>query len=205
MSPSPATAALVLAGGRSRRMGQDKAVQVVAGRRLVDRALDLVRPCCDEQVIVRGDPARPPIPGLDAHQIADEIPGQGALGGIHAGLRAIEAPAAVVIACDMPLLESDFLIWLVRQLGDHDVVVPRSASGLQPLCAVYRPSCLPAIESALARGRRQVFAFYPDVRTREIDMATADRFRDREELFTNVNTPADLIRVERRLVPEAAG
>ena len=199
MSPSAPLAAVVLAGGRSRRMGRDKATLPLSGERLVDRAVRIARGAFDEVVVVRGHPERPAIPGLDVPQVADEIPGQGALGGIHAGLVAIGAPAAVVIACDMPLLEGAFLTWIGEQLGDREVAVPRCAGGLQPLCAAYHRRCLPVIEAFLVHGQRQVYAFYPRVRTRELHLDAGGPWRGREDLFTNVNTPAELAALERRL------
>lgn len=199
MSPTRPLAAVVLAGGRSRRMGRDKATLRFRGERLVDRSVRSAAGGFDEVIVVRGHPHRPAISGLAVRQIPDEIPGQGALGGIHAGLRAMESHAAVVIACDMPLLEGSFLTWLGGQLGDHEVAVPRSASGLQPLCAAYDRTCLPAIEASLARGQRQVFAFYTQVRARELRPGPDGPWRGGEGLFTNVNTPDDLAELERRL------
>lgn len=204
MSPTRPLAAVVLAGGQSRRMGRDKATLTLGGERLVDRAVRIAGEGFTEIVVVRGHPDRPAIPAVAARQVTDELPGQGALGGIHAGLQAIEAPAAVVIACDMPLLEGAFLTWLAGQLGDHAVAVPRSASGLQPLCAAYDRACLPAIEKSLARGQRQVFAFYPQVRTRELRPSEGDPWPGSEERFTNVNTPEDLAELERRLAAGSA-
>jgi len=192
-------AAVVLAGGRSRRMGRDKATLELAGERLVDRAVRTVGEAFEEVVVVRGHPDRPEIPGLGVRQVTDSIPGQGALGGIHAGLAAIGAPAALVIACDMPLLETDFLVWIGEQLADHQVAVPRGPDGLQPLCAAYHRSCLPVVEDFLARGQRQVYAFYPRVRTRELRLRTGGPWHGRFELFTNVNTPDELAALERRL------
>ena len=180
-------------------MGRDKTVLRVAGERLVDRAVRTARACFREVLVVGGDATRSPIPDLSVPQIGDLRPGNGALGGIHTGLLAMDAEVAVVLACDMPLLDPAFLALLAGYLGDDEVLVPRGPSGLQPLCGAYRRSCVPAIERCLDRGERRVFAFYPDVRTREVDLAALEGWGDREDIFSNVNTPADLIRVEEQL------
>jgi len=199
MQRIPDLAVVVLAGGRSRRMGRDKATLELGGERLIDRAVRLGTGCAGEVVVARGAAHRPPIPDLPVPQVADQWEGNGALVGIHAGLHAVAAQVAVVIACDMPLLEPAFLGDLAALAVDHDVVVPRVDEGLQPLCAAYRRSCLPVIEASLAQEDRQVFAFYPRVRTREIRLDDLPGWEGREELFTNVNSPGDLVAVERTL------
>ncbi len=189
-------AVVILAGGRSRRMGRDKATLELGGERLIDHAVRLASSCTDEVVVARGAAHRAPIAGLDVPQVADQWPGSGALIGIHAGLRSVAGQTVVVIACDMPLLERSYLLDLAVLIDGHDVVVPRVDAGLQPLCAVYHRSCLSAIEVNLDREERQVFAFYSEVRTREVRLDQMDGWGDREDLFLNVNSPGDLARAE---------
>ena len=191
--------AVVLAGGRGVRMGGPKATLEMGGRRLIDRAVALCSAVFERVVVIRGDPRRGSLPGLTVPQIPDAWPGHGALGGIHAGLKACPAAGAVVLACDMPLMQEAFLRLLADRHGDEDVLVPRSPSGLQPLCAVYALACLPAIEACLTRGQRQVIAVYPQVHARELVMGDEPGWRGREDIFTNVNTPRDMDRVEARL------
>jgi molybdopterin-guanine dinucleotide biosynthesis protein A len=180
--------AAILAGGRGVRMGGPKPTLEVGGARLIDRAVEVCQEVFERVVVVRGDPRRPPIPGLSVPQLPDAWPGYGALGGIHAALRACSAEGVLVMASDMPSMEASFLRELVAHDDGADVLVPRSRSGLQPLAAVYRRSCLPVVEAALRADVRQIIAFYPDVRVREYGVD------DREGLFTNLNTPEDLRR-----------
>jgi molybdopterin-guanine dinucleotide biosynthesis protein A len=199
-SPDPPSA-VVLAGGRGVRMGGPKATLEVAGERLVDRAVRTMAQVCERVIVVRGNPAHPPIPGLAVPQVPDVWPDQGALGGLHAGLRASPG-GALVLACDMPLMEAGFLRALVTGAGEEDALVPRTRDGLQPLCALYRPTCLPAIEGALRRGRRQVIGFYPEIVARMLDVDEMEGWGGRTELFLNLNLPADVVRAGRWLEGE---
>lgn len=180
--------AAILAGGRGVRMGGPKPTIEVGGKRLIDRAVEVCQEVFERVVVVRGDPRRAPIPALAVPQIPDVWPGYGALGGIHAALRACSVDGVLVLASDMPSMEASFLQELVTRDDGSDVLVPRSRSGLQPLAAVYRRSCLPVVEASLREDVRQIIAFYPRVRVLEVPV------EDREELFTNVNTPEDLQR-----------
>jgi len=200
MTIRPPLTAIVLAGGRGIRMGGPKAELRVGGRRLIDRAVEVCRSVLHRVVVVRGD--QPPIADLQVPQLPDAWPGHGALGGIHTGLRA-STDGALVLACDMPLMEPDLLALLRDRAADGDVVVPRSRSGLQPLCAVYRSTCLPHVERALRAGERQIIGLYSCVDTREIDLREHPRWSDAERLFTNLNTPADLAAVREHLAGES--
>jgi len=182
-------------------MGRPKTELEVGGQRLIDRAVALCREVLPRVIVIRG--SQPPIPGLDVPQLPDAWPGLGALGGIHTGLKASPEAGALVMACDMPLMEARFLAFLTSHAGDGDVVVPRSRSGLQPLCAIYRSACLPEVERALRAGQRQVIALYPRVRTHVIELADHPRWADGESLFTNLNTPEELDSVRAQLGEDA--
>ena len=183
------------------RMGRPKPELHLGDRRLIDRAVDLCRSVLPRVLVIRGN--HPRIPDLTVPQIPDTWPWHGALGGIHTGLRACPDTGALVLACDMPLMEADFLAFLSSHAADGDVIVPRSRSGLQPLCAVYQPACLPAVERALRAGKRQVIALYPEVNTRELALIEHPRWAPREDLFTNLNTPSELARIRTALEEEA--
>jgi len=183
--------AAVLAGGRGVRMGGPKPTLEVRGARLIDHAVEVCGEVFERVVVIRGDPRRPPIPDLAVPQLPDAWPGYGALGGVHGALRACAAEGVLVMASDMPSMDAAFLRDLVEHDDGADVVVPRSRSGLQPLAAIYRRTCLPVVEASLRADMRQIIAFYPQVRVSEYLV------QDREALFTNLNTPADLERARR--------
>jgi molybdenum cofactor guanylyltransferase len=168
----------VLAGGRSSRMGRDKA-------RLPFRGGDLAGAVAAEVALASGKVTlvgHPDLPG-----IADRYPGEGPLGGILTALHHSSTDWNLILACDMPEISAGFLTGLVAHAmqSQADVVLPFDAGGRpQPLCAVYRRSALPTLEQHFAAGVRQV--------TRALDGLTVERLAVAElSLFQNVNTPED--------------
>ncbi|MFQ5343261.1 MAG: molybdenum cofactor guanylyltransferase [Anaerolineae bacterium] len=113
---------IILAGGASRRMGQDKAFLQVGGELLIDRVLKAVRAVADDIIIVTNSPEK--YAGYPARLIRDAYPGTGALGGIYTGLLAAEHSCGIVVACDMPFLKVDLLQYMAGQIEQYDVVIP---------------------------------------------------------------------------------
>ncbi len=145
-------AAWILVGGRSSRMGVDKAHALSAGRALALRVADRAASVCNS-IFAVGDPALYADLGLPV--IADTRPGAGPLAAIEAALTATSADANLILACDMPALGSDMLEELFEAGGD--IAIPRHETGeIEPLCAVYRRNALPAIREALDSGMRGV-------------------------------------------------
>jgi molybdopterin-guanine dinucleotide biosynthesis protein A len=185
---------LVLAGGRGRRMGQDKALLRLDDRTLLERAIDLVRAAGGEPVVV--GPGRPelPLPGVRRlDETATGAPAAGPLPALRHGLRATGAPLVVALACDLPFLTPALLERLVREAERFDAVVPRAGGELQVLAAAYRRACLPAIEAACAAGEAALHAILPRVRTRILEEAELQDCGG-AALFLNINTPGDLER-----------
>ena len=190
----------VLSGGASTRYGSPKALASVGGRRIVDRVIEALGAVMPDLIGITNDPALGVAIGLPFR--ADVHTGMGALGGIHAALRwAVEDDRSgiLAVACDMPFLEAALLQRLLDDAPNADVVVPESGGrrGIEPLCAWYGIGCLPAIESAIARGDVRVIAFHTDVHVRRIVRSEVERFGDPATLFLNVNTPEDHERAKR--------
>jgi molybdopterin-guanine dinucleotide biosynthesis protein A len=197
---------IILAGGRSRRMGTDKAFIVFDGRLLIERVLDALREVCGEIVVVADDPM--PFARFGVRVVPDSVPDFGPLAGLHAGLDALRAELNVAVAVDMPFLNPRLLRAMLAAAVGWDAVIPALSAGvtpdalqnrrakdldLHPLHAVYRRTCLEPIQAAIARGDRRLNAFLPDARVRYL---TADEIRPHDpELrsLLNVNTPDDLV------------
>jgi len=190
----------VLAGGAASRYGgTPKGLLEVGGQRIIDRVVDTIAS------VVRGMPllvANAPDavswrPELET--IPDVHPGFGTLGGIYTAVTAGDGPV-LCAAWDMPFLTGPLLRSLVElfEEGNYDAVLPESSGrrGLEPLCAVYGPACGPAIEQRLTAGDLRAISFHPDVRVGILSLARVRDFGDPEQLFFNVNTPADLERAE---------
>ncbi len=180
----------VLAGGRSVRMGRDKALLAWGGTDLLSHSLARLRFVTPDVRILSGSERR----YLDrgAPVLVDLVPGSGPLAGVLAALEAAPGRAGLFLAVDLPFVPVALLTRLVELADDLDAVVPVSPRGPEPLCAVYGPACLEPIRRRMARGDLRMTGFWPDVRLREVPPAELVAFGDPSHLFRNLNTPADL-------------
>lgn len=178
---------IVLAGGRSTRMGQDKAMLPFVGETMIARAVRVVRNVADEVVVVtRPGCSYAGLPGRMVHDAAEDL---GPLAGIAAGLAASNSDLNLIVACDMPLVRPAVLRRLLELRGDADVCVAVVQGHASPLCAVYRASVGAVAKQLLASGERRVTTLLDRVQTKRVDAAV---FRDLDpdlETFLNCNTP----------------
>jgi len=177
-------AGFVLAGGRSSRMGADKALLPYRNRRLLEYVAEAVRDAVGSAVIV-APPER--YAHLDFPVIPDENPGQGPLGGIITALACSSAEWNLILACDMPGISAGFLRRLLAAaVREHaDICLPVSPAGFpEPLCAVYRLRSLPALRAAFEAGVRKVTDAFGGLR-----IASLKEFDP--SWFVNLNTPED--------------
>lgn len=186
--------AWVLAGGRSRRMGRDKAQIVLAGGTLLARAVRLARLVTPVVAIVGPRGAC----GALAPVVEDVFAGQGPLAGIHAALRASTTDLNLVLALDTPLLAPEFLQYLVRRANHSGAVVtvPRTREGetehLHSLCAVYRRSFAEVAQAALEKGHNRIDALFHSVPTLVLEPGEMEGLGFGGAMFRNLNTPDDL-------------
>jgi len=190
MNSSWEPAVFILAGGKSTRMGADKAFVALNGRTLLARALDLGRSFTSSVYIV-GNRERfsPFAPAVD-----DIFADCGPLGGIHAALRTSRHDLNVMLAVDLPFVSLALLQFLVTRAKNATsmVTVPRAAAGLQPLCAVYRPEFADLAETALRAGRYKIDALFDPVRTQIITEEELETAGFSGRVFRNLNTPQDV-------------
>jgi molybdopterin-guanine dinucleotide biosynthesis protein A len=199
------TTGIVLAGGKSSRMGSNKALIQFGGKRLIEIAVDRLSGLFPEVLIIANDPDQYAYLGVTI--LADLIPNSGPLGGLYTGLSAASHARAFFSACDMPFLNADLISFLVREADGWDIVVPRVAGELHPMHAVYAKTCLPYMKDAIESGRLKIAGFFPNVRVKQID-EPALRTVDPDLLgLMNLNTPLELERAEairRQRSPHAA-
>jgi molybdopterin-guanine dinucleotide biosynthesis protein A len=190
---SPLTVA-ILAGGKSSRMGADKAFVRVLGRPLIEDILAQVSDLGAETIIITNQPEGYAYLGLP--HFTDVLPDMGALGGLYSALDHSTQPHTFCLACDMPFVVRPLLEHLISLIPEGDVIVPRlsvdGAPEAEPFRAVYARACLGPIRAALEAGRRRVISFFPDVRVRYVDEPEINRFDLQHLSFFNVNTPEDL-------------
>ncbi len=168
-------------------MGRNKALLDFHGQPLIAVIARRLRELADEVIIAADDTGRYEF--FADRCVPDVYRGAGTLSGIHAGLQAATHELAVIVGCDLPFLDPQVLAWLVDQSRGVDLVVIRHELGLEPLHAVYRKSCLPAIEATIRSGERCAFAFYEQIRVRFIRPSEISTLDEERCSYFNVNTP----------------
>lgn len=179
----------VVAGGRSRRMGRDKALLPWGDATLLDHALARLRDVTDDVRILCGSEERYADRGVQV--VTDLVSDASPLGGLLAGLTATDKPLTLLLGVDLPLVPSTLLRFLVEIAPGADAVVPFSHRDREPLCAAYGRSCLDPIRASVARGDLRMDAFWPEVRVRRVTPSELSAFGDPVVLFSNVNSPED--------------
>lgn len=187
-------AAAILAGGRARRLGGvNKGALPLGSLDIVGRQLEAMRSVADHVFVVGRTTDGWLERGLSV--VPDDRPACGPLGGIYTAIRHSPCERTLVVACDLPFLTPALLERLARETAD--AVVPRSARGLEPLCAIYARACLADIGARLDRGELEASVLPSGARVIEIGQElTADGDPD-GRLFLNVNTPHDYERARR--------
>ena len=193
--------AIVLAGGVSRRLGQDKRrlkLWGTAGPTLLEHTVEILVRLCADVIVVLNDPEE--WRDLPARLVTDTYPDSGSLGGIYSGLVAATNNYALVVASDMPFLSADLIRAMLMHSRNYDVLIPRSlhsgttrnALDVEPLHAIYSKSCLEPIRVLLESGRRQIAAFFPQVQVAYVEPEETQRYDPSGRSLLNVNTPEQL-------------
>jgi molybdopterin-guanine dinucleotide biosynthesis protein A len=189
-------AAIVLGGGRSSRIGRDKGQLKLDDRSLFEIVSAKLTLIFDKIVVVTNTPE-----SFDAYKefqiVTDEIPFQGPLGGILAGLSASPREYNLVIAYDMPFLNLDLIEFLFTQASSADVVIPCSEKGIEPLFAVYSRNCIPAIRDKMRSGEKRVISFFDEVKVKYVAKEVIEAIDPGYLSFFNVNTEQDWERAKK--------
>ena len=182
--------AVILAGGQSRRMGFNKALVNVQGRPLISVLIDRIRPLTERILISSNDPSAYLF--LNFPVIADFYKDQGPLAGFHSAMHQNECSLFLIIACDLLNLQLPILRKLISFCEGYDAAIPRTSDGIaHPLCAAYRPTCLPIIESSLLKGDNKVIKTFLSDRL-SVRWVTPDEGSFKDTDLANINTPEDL-------------
>jgi molybdopterin-guanine dinucleotide biosynthesis protein A len=179
--------AVLLAGGKSSRMGRDKAFLEIEGQPLWRRQIETLQQLSPEQLMIAG-PAREE--WREFETIADEIAEAGPLAGVAAALGKCAPSHLVVLAVDLPEMTTGFLRSLLEGCGDEEGLVPRSRKGFEPLAAVYPARCAALAAACLRSGDFSMASFVRRALTKELLLERIISPAE-ELLFTNLNTPAD--------------
>lgn len=185
---------IILAGGKNSRMGVNKAFLEINGNRLIDKVFGVFQELFSEIIIVTNDPLS--YKEFSSSIIVTDIyKNKGALGGIYSGLFFASNQYSFVTACDMPFLNKDFILYLCDLAGKHDIIVPKSSEGFQPLYAVYSKNCLSTIKKNLQADKLKITGFYKGLRVLTVTDKIIYSFNEKGELFLNINTPKELEKI----------
>jgi molybdopterin-guanine dinucleotide biosynthesis protein A len=190
----------ILAGGKSRRMGHDKALMPFLGRPLIWRIIERLRSLSDDMFVMTTRPADYAFLDVPIH--SDLVkPGQGSLLGLYNSLLTARKPFVAIVGCDMPFASPALFAYErdVMDATDADVVIPSTSVGLEPLHAVYRrATCLPVLEAALEAGERKIIAWFPEVKVHILPDEVTASYDQHQLTFWNLNTPEEYRQAEAR-------
>ncbi len=175
---------IILAGGRSSRMGKDKAMIEWNHKTLLQNAVDILKPFCSE-ILISSSKATHLVEGTIL--VADELPQQAPLIGIYSCLKKSSNTYNLVLSCDMPLVTNSVLELLISHMVNADLIVPSNNEQLEPLCAIYSKELLPIIEKKI---RDQSFSLHDLIAKSKHFIVPFPRMNP--DLFSNLNSPEDL-------------
>ncbi len=192
---SNALSLAILAGGKSQRFGEDKALAQLHGRPLLAHVLERTAGLADETFIVTNRPAA--FAQFGQRLVGDLVPGVGALGGVYTALHYAAQPWLLILACDLPLVNRALLEYMLTLTEGVDGVVPYLAGWPEPLHALWSKACLAPVREALARGERRVISVFPELRLRQVTQAEIEIYDPKHLSFLNVNTAEQLKEISR--------
>ncbi len=187
---------VILAGGKSSRMGVDKSHVNLFGKLMIDRIIERIGSKGDDIIVVSNEVIK--ISTGKIKFVPDYYRNFGALAGLHAGIKAAKNENVLVVANDMPFINLELFDYMrQRMVPGIDVVIPDNGRGLEPFHAIYRKkSCLPAIEKAIQEQSKRIISWFPLVKVVIVEESVIDSMDPERLAFFNVNTPEDLKRAE---------
>lgn len=190
---------IILSGGKSLRMGENKSFIKVDGVPIIHRIYNLFKELFQEIIIVTNQ--KELFSAFDSKIYSDLLPNKGALGGLYTGIFFSTFQYAFCVACDMPFIKLFLVQYLIKNIEDFDVIVPRTKGGLHPLHAIYSKNCLNPIRKMLEQGNYKIIDFYNMVRVKIVEEDNFIYLDPLRESFINVNTPEELNLIKRDKKP----
>ena len=198
MSDYAPLSAAILVGGLSRRMGTDKALLTLGGSggagplTSVAHLIGVVATCCDDVMLVGGEPERFASLDLAVRRVPDAVADSGPLGGILGALEASRHNACLVVACDMPFVTPEVVHAMAGAPRDYSVLAFPGEDDPEPLLAIYAVGCIGPLRASLAAGELQARRFLARVGAQPLAAEIVARVDPDHRAVTNVNTPEDL-------------
>lgn len=187
MSQTEKISGIILAGGKSSRMGQDKGLLRFQGKRLIEYTIDLLRPLCSQLLISTNQTGYEQF-GFEL--VADQYPDCGPVGGLHAALNASENDWNIVLSCDTPFLNQELLKLLLKNNDGYLAVIPKHRKGMEPLAALYHRNLAGFFEQQILRGNFKLQKIIHGQNVNVFDVSIL--LQKHPNLFHNLNLPDDL-------------
>ncbi len=192
----PRLTAVILAGGKSSRIGpdKDKAILKLKGKRLIDIVISKLKHIVGDNIIIVGPPEKYP----SYKQVVPDLFNQrGLLVGLYSGLKASASRYNLVVGCDMPFLKVELLQYMRDMIDSNDIIIPRYAkSYVEPLCAIYSKDCLEVMKRNIEAGILSIRRIFPYLKVKYIEKKEIKRVDPELNSFFNINFKEDFIRAE---------
>jgi len=184
MSDDQKISIIILAGGKSSRMGQDKGLMILNGKAMIENIISTAKKITDQIIIVANNPEYKKF----GHKVIEDIfPGKGPLGGIYTGLKSSTTEKNIILSCDVPFIKKELLEFILSESGDNDITVPVFETKIHPLIGVYSKQCLNVILDNIQKDKLKVTGIFDDLVTKQIDVNAFDPSN-----FRNINSAEDL-------------
>jgi molybdopterin-guanine dinucleotide biosynthesis protein A len=184
---------IILAGGKSSRLGREKPLQVIGGKSLIQWVVDRLAILSTEIIIATAHGETIPCSSaVRMKTVADIYPRKGPLAGIYSGLIASSSSRAIVVGCDTPFLSVSLLEYMTQTLADSDVALPKIGQMVEPLCAVYSKNCLAPIQELLEQNELEIRRLFGMVKVKYVEEDEISRFDPEHLSFFNINSQNDL-------------
>lgn len=188
---------VILAGGKSKRFGKNKAFLKIGGRILIDQIVEKMGRLSNEIIIVTNilkkfDYLPKKFDYLNVKLIKDIIKYKGSLGGIYSGILFAKNNSIFVVACDMPFLNIPLLKYIISFFQDYDVVIPKINNFFEPLHAIYSKKCIKPIKRLIDENNLKIIDFFKDVNVKFVKKNEIEKFDPDFLSIFNINTLEDL-------------
>ncbi|OGO16987.1 MAG: hypothetical protein A2Z02_06510 [Chloroflexi bacterium RBG_16_48_7] len=201
MATDKSITGIIIAGGSGTRFGKNKALIVINNKTLIELVIEKLNKVVDEVVVVTsaGQYENIACTGIKDKIILDIIPGKAAMGGVYTGLVSSNSFYSLVVACDMPLLNTDLLKHMVSVAPGNDAVIPRIENYTEPLHALYSKGCIPQIKKLIEDGELSMQILLKRINAKYIDRTEIEKYDPEHLSMFNINTVEDMDRARKVL------
>ena len=180
----------ILAGGKSKRLGEDKVNTMIGDDSLLELMIRKVSEIFENVVIISRRDSK--LPDTGNKVLYDLIPECGSLGGIYTGLVKSPTYHSFFLSCDMPFIEKPFIEKMISEKRDYDILLPRDGINYQPLHGIYTKSCIPLTRNLLASGNLKIIDLFSKLNVRYIEKSAWESYDREKRMFLNINTSQEL-------------